>query len=186
MVNPSKIKEAYRKVADQNEKFRRFLKNNAVDYELDAHFLKLHNMIFAEYDCCACGNCCKLYDILVNKDDIERISQYLGLTENDFIEKYLAASDEGYIMKEKPCRFLDEDGKCKIYEIRPSVCRDFPYTDKPYRLYHMYGVLSFAEECPVVFEIIERLKKIYKYRSNDCQKEKRKNNRRRNTNEHGW
>ena len=186
MVNPSKIKEAYRKVADQNEKFRRFLKNNAVDYELDAHFLKLHNMIFAEYDCCACGNCCKLYDILINKDDIERISQYLGLTENDFIEKYLAASDEGYIMKEKPCRFLDEDGKCKIYEIRPSVCSDFPYTDKPYRLYHMYGVLSFAEECPVVFEIIERLKKIYKYRSNDYQKEKRKNNRRRNTNEHGW
>ena len=177
MIDPSEIKEAYQKVADLNEKFRRFLKNNAVDYELDAHFLRLHNKLFFEYDCCKCGNCCKLYDVLVNKTDIERISQYLGLSEDDFIEKYLAANGDEYIMKEKPCSFLDADGKCKIYDIRPSVCGDFPYTDKPYRLYNMYGVLSFAEECPVVFEIIERLKKIYKYRSKDYQKEKRKKNR---------
>ena len=63
------------------------------------------------------------------------------------------------IMKDKPCCFLDTDGKCGIYENRQSVCRNFPHTNKPYRLYNMYWLLSFAEECPVVFEIIERLKK---------------------------
>jgi len=173
VINPSKIKKVYQEVAEQNEKFRLFLKKNAIDYELDAHFLRLHNEIFAQYDCCKCTNCCKLYDILVDKNDIETISQYLGLSENDFIEKYLIVHDEDYIMKDKPCCFLNADGKCRIYEIRPSVCREFPHTNKPYRLYNMCGVLSFTEECPVVFEIIERLKKIYNYRSNDYQKKKR-------------
>ena len=166
MINPAKIKEVYRKFADQNEKFRIFLKKNAIDYELDAHFLRLHNEIFAVYDCCECGNCCKLYDILLDKNDIERISAYLGLPENDFIEKYLAADGENYKIKDKPCCFLDADGKCRIYEVRPTVCRDFPYTDKPYRLYNMYGLLSFSEECPVIFEIIKRLKRIYNYKRN--------------------
>jgi len=169
VIEPSEIKEAYKKSADQNAKFRIFLKNNAVDYELDAHFRRLHREIFSEYDCCKCSNCCKLYDILVDESDIKIISKHLDLAENDFIEKYLTDSAHDgeyieYIMKDKPCCFLDADGKCRIYESRPSVCRDFPYTDEPYRLYNMSSVLSFSEECPVVFEIIERLKKIYKYK----------------------
>ena len=164
MINPSKIKEVYKKFADENEKFRIFLKKNAIDYKLDAHFLRLHNEIFAMYDCCKCGNCCKLYDITVDKNDIEVISEYLELSENDFIEKYLTADGEGYKIKDKPCCFLDADGKCRIYAVRPNVCRDFPYTNKPYRLYNMYGLLSFSEECPVIFEVIKRLKRIYNYK----------------------
>ena len=164
MINPLKIKEVYQKFAAQNEKFRLFLKKNAIDYELDAHFLRIHNEIFSAYECCECGNCCKLYDIKINENDIGLISEYLGLSENDFIDKYLTTDDEGYKIKDKPCCFLDADGKCRIYEIRPSVCRDFPYTNKPYRLYNMYGLLSFSEECPVVFEIIKRLKRIYNYK----------------------
>jgi len=179
VIKPSEIKEMYQKVADRNEKFRRFLKNNAVDYELDAHFLRLHTKLFSGYDCCNCNNCCKLYDIMVDKNDIKVISEYLGLPENDFIGKYLIAHEEDYIMKDKPCCFLNADGKCGIYESRPSVCREFPHTDKPYRLYNMYGILSFSEECPVVFEIIEQLKKIYNYRSRDYQREKRRKSRRR-------
>jgi len=179
VINPSKIKKVYQEVAEQNEKFRIFLKKNAVDYELDAHFLRLHNEIFSKYDCCKCGNCCKLYDILADKNDIETISKYLGLSENDFIEKYLTADNGDYKIKDKPCCFLEADGKCRIYEIRPSVCRNFPHTDKPYILYNLYGLLSFSEECPVGFEIIERLKKIYNYKSNDYQRKKRKNIRRR-------
>jgi len=60
-------------------------------------------------------------------------------------------------------QLLESDGKCRIQGVKPAVCKDFPYTDKPYRLYNMLGVLSFAEDCPVVFEIIERLKLIYNY-----------------------
>ena len=163
MIEPSKIKKIYQKVSAQNDKFRIFLKNNADSDELDAYFLRIHNELFSAYDCCKCNNCCRLYDIRVEKNEIAVISEYLGLTENDFIENYLTANDGEYMMKEKPCRFLEADGKCRIQAIKPGVCRDFPHTDKPYRLYNMFGVFTFAEECPVVFEIIERLKLIYDY-----------------------
>ena len=163
MIEPSKIKKNYQKVAGQNDKFRIFLKNNANSDELDSYFLRIHDELFSSYDCCKCNNCCRLYDIRVDKNDITRISEYLGLSENDFIEKYLIVHDDEYIINEKPCRFLDADGKCRIQEIKPIVCRDFPNTNKPYRLYNMLGLFSFAEECPVVFEIIERLKLIYDY-----------------------
>ena len=163
MISPSKIKKIYQKVAGQNDKFRIFLKNNANSDELDSHFLRLHNELFSTYDCCKCHNCCNLYDIRVNKNDIAVISEHLGLTENDFIETYLTVSDDEYIMKEKPCCFLEADGKCRIQAIKPVVCKDFPHTGKPYRLYNMFGMFTFAEECPVVFEIIERLKLIYDY-----------------------
>lgn len=166
MIEPYKIKEFYQRFADRNNEFRIFLKKNADPDELDSHFRSLHNEIFAEYDCCKCNNCCKLYDIRIDTVDITGISEFLLLPENDFIDKYLVEdNDEGcFIIKDKPCNFLDEDGKCRIYEFRPSVCRDFPYTDKPYRLYNMVGILNFSEECPVIFEIIERLKQIYNYK----------------------
>ena len=164
MIEPSKIKKIYQKAAGQNDKFRIFLKNNADSDELDSYFLRIHNELFSRYDCCKCNNCCRLYDIRVDENDIETISAYLGLAEGDFIEKYLSENDDDeYIMKEKPCSFLDGEGKCRIQGIKPAVCREFPHTDKPYRLYNMLGILSFAEDCPIVFEIIERLKLIYNY-----------------------
>jgi Fe-S-cluster containining protein len=163
MVEPSKIKKIYQKAAAKNDKFRIYLKNNADSDELDSHFRRIHTELFSGYDCCKCHNCCSLYDIRLDNNDIAAISEELELNENDFIEQYLIASDDEYMMKEKPCCFLEDDGKCRIQEIKPAVCREFPHTDKPYRLYNMPGVFTFAEECPVVFEIIERLKLIYDY-----------------------
>ena len=163
MIEPSKIKKMYQKVAGQNDKFRIFLKNNANSDELDTYFLRIHDELFSAYDCCKCNNCCRLYDIRVEKNEIAVISESLGLAENDFIEKYLIENDGKYMMKDKPCLFLEADGKCRIQNIKPGVCKGFPHTDKPYRLYNMLGVFTFAEECPVVFEIIERLKLIYDY-----------------------
>ena len=169
MVEPDKIKEMFERFADKNSKFRIFLKNNADSDELDEHFHRLHNEIFYkyEYNCCKCNNCCKTYDIRLNQKDITAISEYLGQTENDFIEKYLIPDKREFdclIIKNKPCNFLDADGKCRIYKCRPSVCREFPYTNKPYRLYNMLGMLDFMEECPVIFEIIEKLKQLYNFK----------------------
>ena len=168
MTEPDKTKEMSERFADINSKFRIFLKKNANPDELDEYFHKLHNEIFYRdgYDCCKCNNCCNLYDIRVGQDDIAEIAGYLGITENDFIEKYLMPDKREFdclILKDKPCRFLDADGKCRIYKCRPSVCRDFPYTNKPGRLYNMLSLLDFMEECPVIFEIIEKLKKVYNF-----------------------
>jgi Fe-S-cluster containining protein len=74
-------------------------------------------------------------------------------------------TDGGYEIKEKPCCFLTGDGQCRIQECRPNSCRDFPYTNQPERLFSLLGILGHAEVCPVVFEILERLKKIYHFRN---------------------
>ena len=169
MIKPHKINEAAKKYADENINFNAFLKNRANRDELDRQFCDLHNEIFIrdEYDCCKCANCCKSYDIRIEQDDIPAIAEYLEQAESDFIEKYLKQDNEEtdvFIIKDKPCVFLEADGKCRIYGVRPSVCKDFPHTKKPDRLFSLMGVISFAEDCPVVFEIIERLKHIYKFK----------------------
>ena len=64
-----------------------------------------------------------------------------------------------------PCRFLNTDGKCRLQECKPEECKGFPYTDRSHRLESMYSVLSAADVCPVVFEIIERLKELYHFRT---------------------
>jgi Fe-S-cluster containining protein len=168
MIEPDKTKEMSERFSDINSKFRIFLKKNADPDELDEHFHRLHNEIFYkdDYDCCKCNNCCKLYDIRMEQEDITAIAEYLGQAENDFVEKYLIADKKEFdclIIKDKPCNFLCADGKCRIYVCRPSVCRGFPYTNKPDRLYNMLSTLDFMEECPVIFEIIEGLKKIYNF-----------------------
>jgi len=168
MIDPDKTKEMADRFAGINGRFRIFLKKNADPKELDEHFHRLHNEIFYkyDYDCCKCNNCCNLYDIRMEPKDIAAVAGHLGITENDFIEKYLIPDKREFdclIIKDKPCNFLDSNGKCRIYEYRPSVCRGFPYTNKPDRLYNMLSILDFMEECPVIFEIIEELKKIYNF-----------------------
>lgn len=160
MIEPTKIHTVAAKLEKENQRFRRFLKTHADADELDRQFLALHNELFAKYDCCKCRNCCKAYNTTLQDDEIGAIAASLNLTVQDFRERYLDAGI-GVHELEAPCCFLGEDGKCAVEECKPAECRDFPYTDKPERLYSLLNTVSFAEECPVVFEILERLKDIY-------------------------
>ena len=164
MINPSKINKAAEKQYEENVKFRQFLKEHANSDKLDAQFLELHKELFANYDCCKCANCCRAYTVVLNENDVEIVSQHLDQSKIDFINENMEKSffDEGdYIMKIQPCIFLCGDGKCQINDIKPSTCKDFPFTDKPDRISSMYSIIDFAHECPVVFEILERLKEMY-------------------------
>jgi Fe-S-cluster containining protein len=170
MVSPVEAKAAAQKLEDENLKFRIFLRNRADDDELDAHIQRLHTELFADYDCCACTNCCKEYTILIGADEVPPVAQYLGLSDGEFLAEHLTENvnpdeDEGeYTFKVSPCAFLGEGGRCRIQECKPSVCREYPYN--PERLSSMYSILASAEVCPVVFEVIERLKQIYHFRRN--------------------
>lgn len=91
------------------------------------------------------------------------ISAYLGMTRQKFLEDCLIRGRDGLELP-APCRFLDMDGKCQIQDCKPEECRGFPYTDRPDRLASLYSVFSAAEVCPVVFEILEQLKELYRFR----------------------
>ena len=75
------------------------------------------------FECEKCGYCCTATNVHLFKQDIERI-QNKG--HRDFYEP----SQSGYRIKgskTKKCIFLGEDNRCKIYEIRPFVCREYPF-----------------------------------------------------------
>ena len=147
------------------------MKNRADDDELDAQFLALHKELFDGYDCCKCANCCKAYNIVLDNDEVKRIASFLDLSESDYVAEYLIAADadaddeKPYKFKEKPCSFLCDDGRCRIQDCKPDACANYPFTDQPDRLSSMYGVIERAEVCPIVFEILERLKVMYRFRN---------------------
>lgn len=98
--------------------------------------------------------------------DIARDAEYMELTKEQFIEKYLVEGDEEnrYQTKNVPCDFLDENGNCQLGDCRPESCKKYPYTDQPDRWASFYSVLDVIKVCLVAFEIYERLKKEYGWR----------------------
>jgi Fe-S-cluster containining protein len=136
MISPAGVTAVVQKLEAENLKFRTFLRSRVNDDELDAHFRRLHTELFADYDCCACTNCCKEYTILIGADEVSPVARYLGTSDGEFIAEYLTENvnpdeNEGeYKFKASPCAFLGEDGRCEVQECKPSVCRDYPYTDK--------------------------------------------------------
>lgn len=164
MVRPDQVQAAAERQEENNCRFRRFLKNRADSDELDRHFLRLHNELFAQYDCSQCRNCCQQLGTSLSDEEIASIAAFLGRDKGEFAEEYLTSGIEGPELQ-APCRFLCEDGACGLEECKPISCREFPYTNKPHRLSSSLSILSSAAVCPVVFEILERLKKIYGFRN---------------------
>lgn len=166
MLAPRKVKFNAQKKENENLKFRTFLKCNADDEELDEQFVRLHDELFADYDCSRCRNCCKMYYGIIPADDIEKDAMYLKISANEFAEQYLTEKDsEGnYQTKNKPCDFLQADGNCKLGDNKPENCKKYPYTNQPERLRSLYSVMDAVSVCPVAFEIYERLKDEYGFR----------------------
>ena len=167
MIHPDKIRAEAKKKENENFKFRTFLKCHADVKELDWQFLHLHKELFADYDCSKCRNCCKMYKGSIPVEDIDRDAQYLEITPEQFIDTYLEKEDYGinYQTKHKPCDFLQEDGNCKLGDCKPDSCKEYPYTDQPERLSSLLSILDTIEICPVAFEIFERLKQEYRFRT---------------------
>ena len=119
-----------KKSADHQKQYKQLLhradKNKVLKLLPD-----LHQQAFSNINCLDCAACCKNYSPRFKTPDIKRISRHLKLKEGEFIEKYLLMDNEGdYVVKSKPCAFLGADNFCSIYDVRPSDCSRFPYTDE--------------------------------------------------------
>ena len=73
--------------------------------------------------------------------------------------RYLTSDAETgkYITQALPCPFLDGN-LCSIYEVRPAVCADYPHLYRNFRS-RLWQVIDNAETCPIVYNVVERLKK---------------------------
>lgn len=167
MLKPGEVKKAAKIMGADNLRFRSFLKNHADEEELDKQFLALHNELFADYECRKCRNCCKMYKGTFQEDELEKAAGYLNITTDQFKDFFLEFNEieYSYETKHSPCDFLEDNGECKLGDMKPESCRTYPYTNQPERLWSLYSVLNVVEVCPVAFEIFERLKEIYRFKN---------------------
>jgi Fe-S-cluster containining protein len=119
----------------------------------------LHEEAFEKVDCLTCANCCKNYSPRFKTPDIKRISKHLKIKESEFIDQYLKLDEEGdYVTKSAPCPFLGSDNYCNIYDVRPSDCARFPYTNEDVLFKRPQLTLKNATFCPATYYVLEKLK----------------------------
>ncbi len=141
----------------QQKKYKQFLEKADKNKVLKA-LPALHEEAFNKINCLNCAMCCKNYSPRFKTPDIKRISKHLHLKESDFIEKYLRIDEDGdYVVQSTPCPFLNDDNYCSIYEVRPSDCHRFPYTDEDVFVKRQNITLKNAEFCPIVIHVLDRL-----------------------------
>lgn len=86
------------------------------------------------FRCTGCARCCHGDGdsfIAVSEGEAERIRQYLGLSAAWFRRRYLVRLDgaEGglRIDADGRCALLGRDGRCRVYPVRPTQCRTYPF-----------------------------------------------------------
>lgn len=162
MINPNEVSVRAKQKEDENYAFRTFLKIHADPEELDKQFLELHHELFSSYDCNSCRNCCKQYRGNLSEEEITDCAEKFNMSPGEFKEKYLHQNQEGtYDTNHLPCDFLQADGSCLLGECKPVSCAEYPFTARPDRWSSLLGIMSNLSVCPVLFEMIERLKESY-------------------------
>jgi uncharacterized protein len=142
---------------EQQKQFKQFLQR-ADKNKVLKKLPQLHEEAFAKNDCLQCAACCKNYSPRFKTPDVKRISKHLGMKESVFISTYLNVDEEGdFVVKKTPCPFLGNDNLCSIYEVRPSDCARFPYTDEDVLIKRQALTLKNASFCPIVVHVLDRL-----------------------------
>ena len=145
----------------ENIRFRTFLKGKDSD-KVDSIVHRLNEELSKQIDCTLCGNCCNIKPRL-RKEDIARLAQLENITPESYQEKYCEKDFGDIYLKTIPCRYFDGK-KCSIDENRPKTCQDYPYTAKEGFIFRLYGMLNSYEICPIVFNLMERLKDEMRFR----------------------
>lgn len=130
------------------------------------------------FSCEGCGHCCSGEPgfVFLSAEEIEAISNFLSLSQDDFLSLYTRWIDRGdyynLSLKEHAnydCVFL-KDKRCEIYPVRPNQCRTYPFW--PYLMEERALWEAEKEACPGIghgehhdaAEIREKLKERKKYR----------------------
>ena len=158
----SKIEYLASEREDENFRFRSFLKRKD-GKQVDRIVHRLHREITGHINCTLCGNCCYRLKPESQEEDIAILARIENITPDDFEHNYCEDDYGDTYLNTVPCRYL-EGKKCRIYEHRPEQCRRFPSTDREGFVSKSLGLLRYYEICPIVFNIMERLKDEMKFR----------------------
>ncbi|MCD4725704.1 MAG: YkgJ family cysteine cluster protein [Bacteroidales bacterium] len=152
-----KIEQLGKKRESENFKFRSFLKGQDSE-KIDRIVHALNKYYSSKIDCAECGNCCIALQALINKNDLEKLTLGLKISDSELKKKYTEVDEDGDLyFKHKPCRFL-KDKKCEIYNFRPEDCESYPHLHKEHFIGRLFGVIDNYSICPIVFNVYEDLK----------------------------
>lgn len=164
-ITPRNVQALADQKDEENLRFRSFLKASPLSVEqLDKLVFQTTDQVWAHVDCTACGNCCKEIGPVLDQEDAERLAARLGMTVEALVQKYLKPEEDPdeagnrWEMRVRPCPLLDKDNRCTVYEDRPASCKGYPYLHEPDFVFRTLGMLERASTCPIVFEVLERLK----------------------------
>ncbi len=93
----------------------------------------LHEQQALRFHCTGCGKCCTGGDdhyIAMSQTEAEHIRKHLGITVSWFKRCYVIHLTRNTLsarLKEGSCVFLDKNGQCKIYQLRPVQCQTYPF-----------------------------------------------------------
>ena len=102
------------------------------------------------FACKMCGDCCRGYGgTYVTPKDISAIADFISVAPDIFIETYcrtsgskllLAQGSQGY------CIFWDMDTACTIHDVKPRMCRAWPFIEPILKDYANWNIM--AGSCP--------------------------------------
>ena len=106
------------------------------------------------YTCDRCYDtvCCTVTPASLTDPELLRLSEHVGKSPEEFIAEYCDVSEVGWLYLKSPCPFLKKGIKnrryplCRVHEIRPLVCRRYPFDDLP-------GVVHSTDLCPMAARI---------------------------------
>jgi len=144
------IKRLSTQKENENWQFRRFIKTcDLKTEELDAIVHKLYRQVSKQIDCLLCGNCCRVMNLVLTKNDIKRFTSHLSISSDKFEEKYTDKNEDGeLVFRDLPCPFLSGNS-CTVYSVRPQGCRSYPHLHKKYFVSRLIGVVSNCSVCPL-------------------------------------
>jgi len=149
---------------DENIYFRMFLKGQDPD-KVDRIVHRINKEVTAQIDCQQCGNCCKTLKPCVSEYEIDRLAQIKNMAAGEFTLQFVETDnfDGVKFLKDAPCIFLN-DKSCSVYPDRPKDCRSYPHTHKHGFTSRTIGMIHNYSVCPIVFNVLERLKQALNYR----------------------
>lgn len=128
--------------------------------EFDAMAHPIVEEVSSKIDCTQCGNCCKQQEPGVTLEEIDTLASIKNMSADEFKTQFVAWDKEGIsFLCNKPCTFL-KGTICSIYSSRPHSCADFPGLQRPRLKWRLKQVEENYGICPIVFNVVERLKEI--------------------------
>ena len=126
---------------------------------VDKAFEIEHHDVFKDTDCLTCANCCKSYSPIISLEDLYSISVGASISVENLLKEYIEMDEEGdFVFRMQPCPFLNlNDNKCKIYEHRPSACKDYPHTNRKKIKSALDAIEINASTCPAVYTILNNV-----------------------------